>query len=790
MRSRPHIVYISFDGLLAPRGYFQIARLLPGLAEAGDYRFTVCSLEGGGDRQNGDRERAVERQLRRRHVRWRRHTRSGSGPIDGARNLRAMQQLVADVIDGDGADMLHARGYLAAAVARRIGDRHQIPYLFDTQGFWVDQQMADSRWLGGTIGEAAARRWEAKLYADCAAAVTLTETAATEIRRQNLGPWSAQRPLSVIPTCVDYGKFGLGGPSSAGSDSNILAELRRVPLVMGVVDSADKADRLEASLRLFDHVLARRPQAHLLCLTDRSPALLTHLQNRGFDSRHLTVRAVTHDEIPRWMGCIDWGLIIDNDSRGRAAEATMPATLGAFFATGVRPVYGGQNGEVRRWIDRAESGHILDRIDEQALREAADRVASTPRCLHTLWGARWRTRPHFGLRRAVQDYKTLYDRLLLRQRPPRMKVLFLTEGTTVPASRFRVEQLLPHLKERGIGCTVRPAYGDGYNRWARRSAGPLYKLACSLQRIPYVFDADKFDVLFLQRPALPFSAAPEKLANWRNPHTIFDVDDAIFCDPQGGSATRQKQAFEEIVKSCAHVICGNDYLASFVRHLTPASVIPTVVDTDLYRPGDDGTSRREIAIGWMGTAANFDSLQLVSPVLKELVQSFPEVVVRIVSNARFEPLDGVEKIEQMRWRADREIEHLQSFDIGIMPLLDNAISRGKCGFKAIQYMAVGIPVVASPVGVNADVLGHGEAGILAEEPSSFSDALARLVIDEELRRTMGTAGLKRVQKYYSVDAVIDRYVDLFEAVARRRPHRRPGAEQFETTQSAGGAISI
>ncbi len=770
VKSRSHIVYLSFDGLLEPLGYSQVARVIMELAKRGRCRFTICSLEKPVDRRHKTREEALQSRLRQYHVRWRRASWSdGGSALDVARNMRSMAALVQAVIEEDGADLLHARSYVAASVARRIGARFGIPYLFDTRGFWVDERIERGEWFDGLLRAEAARLWEQRLYADAAGAVTLTHLAAREIRSQRLGPWPAHRPLSVIPTCVDYGEFGLGGLCSAGEDSEVFEEVLRAPLVVGYVGAVNPAYRLEESLRLFDHVLARRPDAHLLCLTRNSPALLSKIEATRLPSDHVTVTAVEHAAMPAWLAHVDWGLLLrDIGPEERAYLGAMPTKLGEFFASGVRPVYWGLSDEVRGWVQKARSGYVIKRCDEEGLRKAADHIASTPRCLHTLWGARWRTQSHFGLAAGVEAYEEIYDRLLSTGEERRLRVLFLTEGTTVPASRFRVQQLVPHLEQRGIECVVRPAYGDGYNRWASTAAGPVYKLACSLQRIPYVFDADRFDVLFLQRPALPFSATAEKLANWRNPHTIFDVDDAIYLGADGSRDRRQSQAFESIVGHCAHVICGNEHLARHTRHLTPTSVIPTVVDTDIYRPAPKSEGDDAVVIGWMGTATNFKSLHTVAPVLRRLAQQ-GLAQIQIVSNEKFEALSDVESVTQMAWSADREVEHLQGFDIGIMPLVDNGISRGKCAFKAIQYMAVGIPVVASPVGVNKDLLSEQRAGILADGPPEFEAALRRLIADDALRQKMGRLGWQKVENDYSVRSVIDRYVELLEAVARRRP---------------------
>ncbi len=350
-----------------------------------------------------------------------------------------------------------------------------------------------------------------------------------------------------------------------------------------------------------------------------------------------------------------------------------------------------------------------------------------------------------------------------------MKILFLTEGTTVPASRFRVGQFIPHFESRGIDCTVRAAYGDWYNAAARTAVGPAYKLLWRLKRVGQGLDAGRFDVVFLQRPALPFSALPERAVTRANRRTIFDVDDSIFLGAGGKVDPARRRAFEDEVELARHVICGNSYLAEEAGAPEKTTVIPTVIDTDRYVPAEAGKAEKAegepVVIGWMGTSGNFPFLEEIAPALREVLEARPEAVVRFVSNAPFEPLADHPRVEQIPWSKEREIELLQSFDIGLMPLEDSALTRGKCGFKMIQYMAVGTPVVVSAVGANVEIFEGSGAGFLADSWDAWCEPLLGLVDDAEMRKKMGVAGRVHAVESYSVKSVIDRYIDIFERVA-------------------------
>lgn len=343
-----------------------------------------------------------------------------------------------------------------------------------------------------------------------------------------------------------------------------------------------------------------------------------------------------------------------------------------------------------------------------------------------------------------------------------MRCLFLCEGTTVPASRFRVVQFLPYFEKAGLETVTRFAYGDSYNRLSRTRIGAFYKGLMRGRRLVFAADADEFDVVFLQRPAFPQRAIGEELVHWLNPRTIFDFDDSLWLLGDGSTSSQRREGFDRTVELVNHVVAGNHFLADQAGHPEKTTVIPTVIDTNIYQPP---SARTEIiTIGWMGTAGNFPFLEKVVASLKSVLLRRPDVRVRLVSNALFAPLDKVKGVEQLRWTAESEVELLQSFDIGLMPLVDSALTHGKCAFKMIQYMAVGTPVVVSDVGANREVFGNVEPGFMLDK-FDWTEALLNLVDDARLRKEMGERGRSRAVESYSIDAVLPRYLDVFESVA-------------------------
>lgn len=346
-----------------------------------------------------------------------------------------------------------------------------------------------------------------------------------------------------------------------------------------------------------------------------------------------------------------------------------------------------------------------------------------------------------------------------------MRVLFLTDGPQNPAARFRCEQFFPLFEQAGIECIERYSYGEHYNDFAASRLSNPYRALCRLRRAAWTVASTGFDLVFFQRTALSFSAWPERLrARLRTP-TIFDFDDAIYLDGTGAMSGLRERAFRQAVAASSWVIAGNRHLAGVANSAHKTTVIPSVVDTDTLLPRRE--SNGPPVVGWMGTASNFVHVRLVLPQVLAAIRQVPGATLRIISNAKLPEVEGVPGVEFVPWTKERELEDLQSFDIGLMPLMDAEVSRGKCAFKILQYMAVGSAVVASSVGANIDVLSGIGAGELVAPGSEWSGVLVRLMNDLPLRREMGLRGRSHVVASYSVKSAASRYLELFHQLTRR-----------------------
>ena len=329
--------------------------------------------------------------------------------------------------------------------------------------------------------------------------------------------------------------------------------------------------------------------------------------------------------------------------------------------------------------------------------------------------------------------------------------------------RFRIAQFIPYLRSVGIEVTLRSLFtAEFFNLVDRR--GPYVRKASgfaklALKHLASLRDLSRFDAVLLYREMLPIGPAViERLVAFLGrPPILFDFDDAIFL-PNVSEANRPIAALKQprkvatIIRHSDRVIAGNDYLASYARQFNEAvAVIPTVVDTTKFVPragSANGADRSKAIVGWIGSPTTASYLIALAPVLQRVHRS--RAFVLRVSGAG-DPIDVPElEVEQPAWSLHREVELFNTCDVGVYPLTDDEWARGKCGFKAIEFMACGVPVVASAVGVNREIIEDGVNGFLASNDAEWIEKLGRLLDDPELRRRLGAAGRRTIEERYSL----------------------------------------
>jgi hypothetical protein len=318
-----------------------------------------------------------------------------------------------------------------------------------------------------------------------------------------------------------------------------------------------------------------------------------------------------------------------------------------------------------------------------------------------------------------------------------VKVLFLTRtGPLGPSSRYRVYQLLPLLT--GIQAEVSPAIeGSLRATWQRRRA--------DLDRI------GEFDAVFVQKGIFPgLSSGFERRFAAKKP-LIFDFDDAIWLRRRGGSRVahvlHHERTVQDVLRCATAVIAGNDYLAEYAsRFNRNVTVVPTAIDAAKYPAGGGAT------VGWIGSRTTLPYLKPLKPVFTKL-----GIVPRVIAAG-----DPGFRVDFRPWTLETELTELAQIGIGISPLPDAPWERGKCGVKLLQYMACGIPVVASPVGVHNQIVRHGVNGYLAGELVEWESYLRELIANPTLRQQFGDAGRSLVRQRYDIHQATTRVASVLK----------------------------
>lgn len=348
-----------------------------------------------------------------------------------------------------------------------------------------------------------------------------------------------------------------------------------------------------------------------------------------------------------------------------------------------------------------------------------------------------------------------------------------------PSQRYRIEQFVPYWELHGVRVEYAWLIDEEDDAVFYTQGRLLDKARIFLKsirrRAEHVRHARDFDLILLQREALMTGSIRfERAFAATGVPLIYDFDDAIWHMDVSHANRRLKWLKDpgktpRIMALATHLIAGNEYLAEFARAHNPhVEVIPTVIDTERYVPlapvpRPDG----KVIIGWTGSYTSAAHLRPAIPVLLDLQREFGDrIAFRFISDRAIE-VPGLD-IENVRWSAESEPEDLAPIDIGIMPLPDTEWSRGKCGFKGLQCMAMAKAVVLADVGVNPTIVQDGVNGMLARSDADWKDRLRELITNADLRRQLGQEARTTVEERYSMIAWRDRYLELFAELTQRK----------------------
>jgi len=356
-----------------------------------------------------------------------------------------------------------------------------------------------------------------------------------------------------------------------------------------------------------------------------------------------------------------------------------------------------------------------------------------------------------------------------------MRILFLTvDDETRASSRTRVYQFLPHLKEAGIeydivpwnGKTKYPIFKDE-NSPAKKAinliTSEVINYFVMTARISWaLFNIKRYDLVFVQKITLRRLLLILRALKVKY---IYDIDDAIYTLhssdlAKSNKATRVNQAIE-FMKTARHMIVELPSTEEVARHhCKNVTTILGPIDVNRYRPSREKDPKR-VTIGWIGSLGNTFYLFEIKDVLEKICRENKNAEVALIGTRGFETSEP--NIKLVKWSLETELYDLKRFDIGIMPLTDDEWSRGKGSYKLLQYMALGIPSVASPVGINTSLIKDGINGYLAKTPDEWESKLSLLINNDNLRKELGARAREMAVNNYSLEASVPKFVAAIRA---------------------------
>jgi glycosyltransferase involved in cell wall biosynthesis len=343
----------------------------------------------------------------------------------------------------------------------------------------------------------------------------------------------------------------------------------------------------------------------------------------------------------------------------------------------------------------------------------------------------------------------------LEQPAEEITVAALTAGTIIPSSRFRMRQYISRLVEHGVNVQEHLPFSVK----TRYFPGPFKAMV----KLGGLFRSRDSDLVWISRGFVEGYETFERLL--KRPR-VLDVDDAVWLRGPFGRFT-----IPDIARAMDAVTAGNSYLAEyFGRYCKKVYVVPTAIDLDRYtlRPEPVNELGDKFFVGWTGSSSNFKYLDSIEPALARFIEGYDGAELILTADRPWEyKLLADEKVKFVPWSVEEEIRVLHSMSVGIMPLAEDKWARGKCAFKMLQYMGVGLPVIVSPVGMNRNVLDKGDIGLAASTEEEWYDALVSLYKDRLLGVKLGSEGRKVVEQFYNADIIARELADIFKSLVGR-----------------------
>lgn len=352
-----------------------------------------------------------------------------------------------------------------------------------------------------------------------------------------------------------------------------------------------------------------------------------------------------------------------------------------------------------------------------------------------------------------------------------MKILFIAPlyPDRSPSQRFRFEQYLDYLKEKGVEFTYSYLVSKKHDKVFYSKGNLLKKLYLliifTLKRFKDLRRAKNYDLVFIQREAFYLGTTFFEKQFAKKTKLVFDFDDSIWLNNVSDANKnlnflKNPGKISKIISYSDLVIAGNQYLANYAKKYNDnVKILPTIINTDEYKK--ENKQKDKICIGWSGSVTTIQHFEYAIPFLKEIKKQFnDQVYFKVIGDGTY--INEELEIKGQPWKKASEIKDLSEFDIGIMPLPDDEWAKGKCGLKGLQYMALEIPTIMSPVGVNTEIIQDTENGFLAKTTKEWTEKISKLIGSKELRSKVSTNGRETVIKKYSTEATKEAFLNYLK----------------------------
>ena len=680
-------------------------------------------------------------------------------------------------------EVLHARSHVPMAMALLVRPFVRCRLVFDMRGFLADEYAAAGRWSERS-GIFRMTKWlEEQGVRRADQIVVLTERARQWLLDQG---WANADRITVIPCCVDAARFS-NGTSAADSGTHDPFEVIYAGSVTGLY-------RLEEMARFFLALRVHRPHAVLRILTQGPVDYARQVLERVLPQESFWVGCVPPDRIGASLQRARLGLSFRTPSFAQIGAS--PTKIAEYLLAGLPVVANEGVGDMDGLLTQAKVGVVMRTLDgryDEAARQAlqlSDEPGIRERCRRAALA-------HFDLDRVGGPaYRWLYRRLSRDARRRRLLVLTPYPSDCAPSQRMKFEKYYPSFEAHGIEVTVSPFMCRALWRVLYERGRLFTKVVLTLfgylRRLRDLVRAGRFDAVYLHQWAVPFGPPwLETSLTRRKIPIVYDIDDLIYL-PRASQANaflkrfRRERRITRLMRLAHHVVVGTEYVRQFaLRHNAAVTCIPASIDTDVYYPKRHSSETGSVTIGWSGSYSTAPYLQLIAPILQRLAQRFA-IRLLVVGEPRFR-LEGV-RVDARPWRLEREVADLAEMDIGLYPLSEDEWVLGKSGGKGLQYMGMGIPVVASAVGAARDFVVDGENGFLAQTPETWEARLAALIQDPALRARMGAAGRRTVEQRYSMQANAPVYLRVLESVLGGKDAAQRRGRDVTTTPRSSAAV--